>query len=182
MKFQFACVLALLLPSLASAGERTSLPAGTFTLDAYAAYADDLEASDYHMPAVAVGANWYAFDDVSFGLELGGVGFYGGAGDDATAVNLSGVFRVHFIDTPKYTVYFDALFGPTYASAEVPGGGTNSNFLSRFGIGGTLPIRQNLDLMGGVRFFHLSNANIHGEDQNPAINGVQYYVGVMWRF
>jgi hypothetical protein len=165
---------------LAAEGDRFAK--GAFTLDAYAAYADDVEASDYHMPAVAVGANWYAFDDVSFGLELGGVGFYGGAGQDATAVNLSGVFRVHFIDTPKYTLYFDALFGPTYASEQVPGGGTHFNFLSRFGVGGTVPLRDNVDLMAGARFFHLSNANIHGEDQNPAINGVQYYVGLMWKF
>jgi hypothetical protein len=174
------CFVALLIPTAAFASDNTSFAKGAFTLDAYAAYTDDLEASDYRIPSGAVGANWYAFDDVSFGLELCGVGFYHGAGDDATAVNLSGVFRVHLIDTPNYTIYFDALFGPTYASAEVPGGGTNLNYLSRFGVGGTLPIDNHWNLMAGARFFHLSNANIHGEDQNPSLNGVQYYVGVMW--
>jgi hypothetical protein len=50
------------------------------------------------------------------------------------------------------------------------------------GLGATVPIADKLDFIGGVRFFHLSNANMHGRDENPAINGVQGYVGLMWRW
>ena len=40
-------------------------------------------------------------------------------------------------------------------------------------LGATVPIAEKLDFIGGVRFFHMSNANMHGRDENPAINGVQ---------
>ena len=43
-------------------------------------------------------------------------------------------------------------------------------------------LRDNAYLLGGARFFHLSSANLHGRDQNPSQDGVQYFVGVMFTF
>ena len=39
-----------------------------------------------------------------------------------------------------------------------------------------------LHLIGGARFFHLSNANLHGRENNPSQDGIQYFVGLLWTF
>jgi hypothetical protein len=159
-----------------------SFPAGTFTLHAQLAVTDDVEATDYLIPAATIGAGWYIRDSLAIGVEVGGYSFFQGSGDDTPGVNASAFLRHHFIDTPRYSVYFDVFFGPTYTDTKTPAGGTHLNYLTRFGVGGTVPLDERLDLLAGVRWFHLSNANIHGEDENPAINGIQYYVGLLWRW
>jgi hypothetical protein len=37
-------------------------------------------------------------------------------------------------------------------------------------------------LLGGARYFHLSNAKAHGSEKNPSYDGVEYYVGLMFAF
>lgn len=182
MKFLLATLALLLAPACALADEYTAFPKGTFTLHTYAAYTQDVESTTYAIPSVNVGAGWYVWDSFAIGAEAGVLGFYDGNGRDTEAVSLGVFLRHHFIETKNYTIFFDALFAPTYADAKTPGDGTNFNFLTRLGLGATVPIAENLDFIGGVRFFHLSNANLHGRDENPAINGIQGYAGVMWRW
>ena len=180
--YRIAVLVALLVPAFAFAGDHVTYPKGAFTLHAYAAYTDDVEHSGYQIPSGSFGAGWYVANDFAIGAEANVIGFLQGEGDDTTAYNISVFLRHHFIDTPKYTVFFDVLFGPEYSDDQVPGSGTYFNYLTRLGIGATTPINENTELMGGIRWFHMSNANTHGEDENPSINGVQYYLGVIWKF
>lgn len=182
MKALFATLLLLLVPTLAAADVYTAFPKGTFTLHTYAAYTDDVESADYAIPSVNVGAGWYVWDSFAIGAEASVLGFYSGNGDDTEAFSLGVFLRHHFVETKNYTIFFDALFAPTYADSPTPGDGTHFNFITRLGFGTTVPIAEKLDFIGGVRFFHLSNANMHGRDENPAINGVQGYAGLMWRW
>jgi hypothetical protein len=71
--------------------------------------------------------------------------------------------------------------GVSQATRAVPGGGTHFNFIEEAGVGGTYRLDDGVHLIAGVRYWHLSNAQIHGEDKNPALNGVGAYVGLMWR-
>ena len=48
--------------------------------------------------------------------------------------------------------------------------------------GTTYPLKDNLHLLTGVRYFHLSNARIEGNSRNPSINGVEGFLGLMWTF
>ena len=64
------------------------------------------------------------------------------------------------------------------AEAEVPEGGTHFNYMPKIGGGATIKLRDDLHFIGGVRFFHLSNGNLHGRDENPSQDGVQYFAGV----
>ena len=68
------------------------------------------------------------------------------------------------------------------ADHRVPPGGTNFNFIEEFGVGATYRLSDNCYFIGGVRYFHLSNAHLHGADENPSLNGMGYYVGLMWTF
>ena len=50
------------------------------------------------------------------------------------------------------------------------------------GPGLTYRLDDNTYLMGGARYFHVSNGNQFGRINNPSYDGVQYYVGVMFAF
>ena len=60
--------------------------------------------------------------------------------------------------------------------------GTRFNFVFQSGAGLTCHLRDNLYLIGGARYYHLSNANFDGDGQNPSINGVRAYVGLLFTF
>jgi hypothetical protein len=69
-----------------------------------------------------------------------------------------------------------------FASNPVPHEGTDFNFTTRVGLGATHRLNHNTHLIGGARWFHLSNARIHGGDQNPSINGVEWHLGLAWQW
>jgi hypothetical protein len=68
------------------------------------------------------------------------------------------------------------------ADRAVPEFGTHFNFTAKGGAGATWRLTDSLHLIGGARYFHLSNGNLHGRDQNPSHDGVQYWAGVMVTF
>jgi hypothetical protein len=164
----------------ATTGIAPAFPRGTYTVSAALGYAAGFGEGDEDVPWLAGGVNYYVFDNLSLGLELG-VYRFSQPSDDATTGSLSLVMRHHVFDRGATTVFLDILFGPSWSTEEVPSGGTQFNFLTRTGIGVSHRLDDLIDLLIGVRYFHLSNSSIDGEDRNPSINGMEGYVGVMWR-
>jgi hypothetical protein len=64
----------------------------------------------------------------------------------------------------------------------VPAGGTYFNFTLQSGVGATFQLTNNLHLVGGVHFFHLSNAAIRGINHNPDLNALEGYAGLIYCF
>lgn len=113
----------------------------------------------------------------SINLELGGLLF--DQDQDTGGANFNLLFRWHFLQGDDWTIYGDAGAGLLLAGEEVPETGTNFNFTPQAGIGGTLSIGgDGARLMGGLRWHHISNARIKGEDHNPGRDSVMLYVGV----
>ena len=52
--------------------------------------------------------------------------------------------------------------------------------MTRAGIGLTYKLDESTYLFGGARYFHLSNARLEGIEHNPQMNGVEFYVGLMF--
>ena len=90
--------------------------------------------------------------------------------------------RHHLWRFDRATLFADVTFGPALATHRVPREGTYFNFTTRTGLGMTYQLDDHLHLMGGVRYFHLSNAQIEGSTRNPSINGVEGFLGLMWAF
>ncbi|MGB7161344.1 MAG: acyloxyacyl hydrolase [Tepidisphaeraceae bacterium] len=156
-----------------------AFPGGEWTFNAAAGYVAAYGEDEADIGAVEIGANYFVADNFSLGAEVAGYGV-SQPGDDAYAVGLSGVLRHHLFAWERTTLFLDASFGPVYASDHVPAGGTSFNFISRLGAGLTYEVDASVHLMGGVRWWHLSNARIEGDDRNPTINGVEFYLGLMW--
>lgn len=101
-------------------------------------------------------------------------------GKDSAGLSWSFVLRVHFpLDDEKDTTFFlDGGVGLLGANNRVPAEGTNLNFLPKLGVGISHRLGESASrLVGGVRWHHISNARILGEDRNPSRDGVMFYLG-----
>jgi hypothetical protein len=128
----------------------------------------------------AVGIGYFPWNNVSLNADVYGYGIFNNAPDTA-ATGFQLQLRNHHFHGDRWTIFSDVGEGVFEAfENDVPRDGTRLNFTFRTGLGGTYQLRDNLYLIGGVHYFHLSNAQIEGHERNPNINGVEGYVGLMW--
>jgi hypothetical protein len=134
------------------------------------------------------GLNYY-FDD---GLALRGE-FYGTGvdqtGDDAFGGGFNLLARWHFLREPNWSLFAEGGGGLLQTDVSLPDGrmdrnndGTHFNFSSHIGAGATYRIDPSTHLIGALRFTHISNAGISGDDENPGVNAIGGYVGVSFQF
>jgi hypothetical protein len=126
-----------------------------------------------------VGLSYFIADNLSLDLELNGV-YYGLDGKNSAGANANLLFRWHFVAEPNWSIYFDGGAGLMGTSDEVPAKGTNFNFTPQAGVGLSLEIAPDVRLMSGVRWLHVSNANLF--DNNPGMDNVLLYLGVSLPF
>ena len=174
----FAVAVAMALPC--AAADKT-FPKGTRAFDLSTRYTIGLERGREDIPSAAVGMHYFVFDNLSLGAEFAGY-FVAQDREDTFGFGLSGVMRHHLKDWQSGTFFGDVSFGPFYAVDEVPVGGTHFNFITRVGLGVTQRLKDDTRLLAGVRWFHLSNAQIKGKDRNPSIDGVEIYLGLGWQW
>lgn len=179
--YLFGLVVAGLLSSATFArADEPAFPKERFTLTINATYMEGLGTPDADLAGMSVGVNYYFIDNLSVGMELAGL-HADQAGDDGYGGYFSLGLRHHLLDFYGTTLYADIMSGPVEWSRRVPEGGTHFNFITRTGLGLTHSLNENVDLAGGVRYFHLSNARIAGHDRNPGVDGIEFYIGLIWR-
>jgi hypothetical protein len=153
---------------------------GTWTLALYAGY-DRECSSDPHIGYGAVGVGYFIFDYFSVNAEARLMGS-SQDGEDAMLGALDVSIRHHIIRGEGWSIFVDASAGISQSSVRIPLGGTHFNFIEEAGVGGTYKLSDRCHLIGGVRYWHLSNARLHGGDENPGLNGIGAYVGVLFTF
>ncbi|MGP1346676.1 MAG: acyloxyacyl hydrolase [Phycisphaerales bacterium] len=127
-----------------------------------------------------LGYHYFLADSFEIALVLGG---WYHEEESAGSASLSAHFRYHFINRDDWTLYAMAGAGVMVSSDEVPEDGTEFNFLPTVGAGATLRLGDTsarLDL--GVRWHHISNANISSSGSNPDRDAIMVYAGVMFPF
>lgn len=126
--------------------------------------------------------SYFIARDVEFAGELA-LWHFNQPGDNAEGISASMVFRWHFIDTGPWTVYADIGIGVLGATDNVPEGGTSFDFMPRASVGFTrLLCDDGVRLQVGVGWHHISNARIHGDENNPARDQPMIYAGVIFPF
>lgn len=164
---------------------------GSFELHAYGAANLFGEHGDWYQGHVGLG--WYFLDDVALGIEGIAGAFCGdendpGTGDIDQSANSTFTYgmnlflRWHAIHEDRWSFYVDVLGGMIFGDESPVEGGTNLNFTPGAGIGVTYELADNVHLMGGVRYIHISNANKHGTERNFGQETAQFYLGVMFPF
>ncbi len=118
-------------------------------------------------------------DDVEFVAEVAAWTFTQ-RGDDAAGLSASMFFRWHFVNEEWFSLFVDCGIGMMVADNVVPEMGTGVNFMPRVGGGATFALGDaGARLITGLRWHHISNARIHGEERNPSRDAPMLYVGIM---
>ncbi|HEY1265158.1 MAG TPA: acyloxyacyl hydrolase [Terriglobales bacterium] len=90
------------------------------------------------------------------------------------------VVRWNFRRLQRFVPYVELAGGGLFTTRNFPRGDTSYfNFTARGGGGVNILLKRSQALDFGLRFLHISNANL-GND-NPEFNGVEVRVGYHWR-
>jgi hypothetical protein len=126
--------------------------------------------------------SWFIVENVELAGELNGW-YHTQPGDNALSINPSLIFRWHFVNTGAWTVYADTGIGVLLATDNVPEDGTGVNFTPTFGVGFTRELTEGgTRLQVGLRWHHISNARIAGDERNPARDLPLLYAGIIFPF
>lgn len=137
-------------------------------------------------------------DSLEFGVEAAGW-YFNQKGPDTGGVSGSMLFRWHFYhwdeqfkwgggdkaERYRSTLFFDIGIGLLAGFDDVPDEGTSLNFLPRAGAGFTHALTDDdagARLTMGVRWHHISNARIQGDENNPARDGLMFYAEIQFPF
>ncbi|MEE2681264.1 MAG: acyloxyacyl hydrolase [Planctomycetota bacterium] len=123
-----------------------------------------------------VGVEWYPVDGFALGFRVDGVGIE--LKDTPTTGGGGGalLLRWHVYRAATWSIYLDGGCGLVYFAEEVPSGASRLDFSPQVGGGVTCAIADNLRLMAGLRWYHLSNAQTNST--NPGVDMLQAYVGL----
>ncbi len=133
----------------------------------------DPESGQFGM--VGVGISHFFLNGHSINLELNNF-LFEQPGDNAVGVNLATLVRSHFYRQTNWSLYIDGGAGILWTTNEVPNSGSSFNFTPQVGGGATIRIADESHLMLGVRWHHISNADLY--EKNPGRDSIMGYVGL----
>ena len=90
---------------------------------------------------------------------------------------VSGIVRWRAYQDGPVSIFLEIGPGVSYASDEVPAGGTRFNLVLQAGGGMTYRLVPRVNLVGGLCWLHLSNNGLNGRDKNPDIQALGMYLG-----
>ena len=151
-------------------------------------WAVDIQSSQDQFIMTGGGIDYFMTDNISLSLELNAMYFsQEPPAEDAFGVNFTLLFRWHFLVYEEWTMYVDGGAGILGTTEDVPGptasdprGGTSLNFTPQFGFGFTYALEDDVRLFGGVRWYHISNANM--QENNPGRDSFMIYGGLSFPF
>jgi hypothetical protein len=176
-----ACGMMLLVMAAARADEPGEFSKGTWTVTGYGSYTQSFYGERARIGAGTIGGGYYILDNFSINAELSG--YYNAQhGPDAIIAGADLLIRHPLYNSGRFSLFIDGGAAITYANNRTPYYGTYYNYILETGLGATFQIYENVHLIGGARYFHLSNAHLEGPAHNPSINGLQGYLGVLFTF
>ena len=159
-------------------------PKGLWTLQLNGAYLPSYETDDAASYGT-IGGSYYFDERHSVLLELVGYSLDNEGDFDADNAAAGGGnlgLRYQFLEHQRLSLFVEGLAGFLQAEHNFPPGGTHFNFALQAGLGATFRIADNVHLIGGARYLHISNAQIEGKSRNPNFNAIGGYLGVMFTF
>lgn len=195
MKFRTAFLATLLTTCgllRAGAGAVASVDAGgspfdkgTWTMSLAGSYTTPIRFSEDELASVSVGVGYYFLDNNQINLELEGYftddrEYLDGGDNEVYIGGIALLGRWHFIARETWSLFLDGGGSVTLASEAFPAEGTHFNLIGRVGLGASLRLSERTHLMGGARYWHLSNGQIRKSDDNPSYDGIQFWAGLMW--
>jgi len=133
------------------------------------------------MYALHLGYGYFLRDYLSINVDVLGAYIRSGIDDNGVGAGLDVTFRRHFswVNDDLWSVYIDLGGGLQQQSTNFAGN-RHFNFRVMGGGGGTFRVTDQVRLMGGIRYLHISDAGIEGG--GGGFDGFMFYAGAMFPF
>ena len=176
-------VCGVTIPSAKADPTPIHFPKGTFSLGFEGSYTYPIRFSENEFITASASAGYYFWDNWSISLRGEYMQVNQDFGfNDADGGGAGVLVRWHLFGDERLSFYIDGGGGLSWFNKAVPTFGTTYNFTARVGPGLAYRITEDVYLMGGARYFHLSNGNQHGREKNPSYDGIEWYLGMMFTF
>ncbi|GAB4538699.1 MAG: hypothetical protein Tsb0014_28530 [Pleurocapsa sp.] len=136
---------------------------------------DNEEAFPRRFGFVGGGLSKFFRDAHSVNLEFNTI-YFDQPDDNAVGFNLALIGRWHLIRKANWSFYLDGGAGVMGTTNDVPRKGASFNFTPQVGAGTTINLAHQKQLMLGLRWHHISHAELFGS--NPGRDSIMGYVGV----
>jgi opacity protein-like surface antigen len=133
------------------------------------------------MYALHLGYGYFFMDDFSINIDVLGSYIRSGIDDNGVAAGLDVIFRHHPFKGHDnlWSLYLDVGAGLQQQSTNFAGS-RKFNFRLLGGGGATFRVAENVRLMAGMRYLHISDAGIEGG--GGGFDGFQFYAGSTFPF
>jgi lipid A 3-O-deacylase len=138
---------------------------------------DREEAFPQRFVLAGAGLSKFLFDGHSINLELNSI-YFSQPDDDALGLNLALLMRWHFLRKSNWSLFVDGGAGVMGTTSDVPSKGASFNFTPQAGAGVSIKLKEQRQLMLGLRWHHVSHADLFGA--NPGRDSLMGYVGVQF--
>lgn len=138
---------------------------------------DREEAFPQRFALAGAGLSKFLFDGHSINLELNTI-YFSQPDDDALGLNLALLMRWHFLRKSNWSLFIDGGAGVMGTTSDVPSKGASFNFTPQAGAGVNIKLKEQRRLMLGLRWHHISHADLFGA--NPGRDSIMGYVGVQF--
>ena len=145
---------------------------GQFLVEAW-----DLNLTKESLLGGTVALGYSLSDRVQLNTELSLLRVKQGASYEVLVPAISPIVRWRSHTHGPVSIFWEIGPGISYATNEVPVGGTRFNYVFQVGGGMSYTFSSGINLVGGLRWLHLSNNSLNGRDKNPDIQAVGIYVG-----
>ena len=133
------------------------------------------------MYSLHLGYGYFFMDDLSVNIDVLGGYIRSGIDNNGVAAGLDLILRNHPLTGHDnlWSLYLEAGTGLQQQSTNFAGS-RRFNFRLLGGVGATFRVAQNVRIMAGARYFHVSDAGIEGG--GGGFDGLQFYAGSMFPF
>jgi lipid A 3-O-deacylase len=138
---------------------------------------DREEAFPQRFALAGAGLSKFLFDGHSINLELNSI-YFSQPDDDALGLNLALLMRWHFLRKSNWSLFVDGGAGVMGTTSDVPSKGASFNFTPQAGAGVSIKLKEQRQLMLGLRWHHISHADLFGA--NPGRDSLMGYVGMQF--
>ncbi|MEM7228314.1 MAG: acyloxyacyl hydrolase [Planctomycetota bacterium] len=124
--------------------------------------------------------SYFMEDALSLELELT-AWYFDQEGEDAEGINFSILVRWQAYQRDTWTFFVEGGAGLLHSTSDVPDGpGSSFNFTPTAGFGFSFDIGNDRRLLTGLRWHHISNANLY--TSNPGRDSIVFWAGISLPF
>ncbi len=153
---------------------------GSWRWNVQGGFGAEFEDTDKRFGLGGLSFSYFVADDFSVDFEFNGLYFSQETAENAGGFNFNLVLRRHILARDDWSLFVDVVGGVMETSDAVPPGGSSFNFVAQAGVGISFDISDDVRLLTGVRWHHISNGRTF--DTNPSQDSLYVYAGLSFPF